>query len=481
MDINVLKKLFLKKFGLDCTETSVLVPAGSARQYIRLGNNEITAVGAFNRDVRENTAFLSFTQHFRQKGLPVPEVYEVSEDKKYYLLQDLGDTTLKDKTDALRAGWDFPVEVVPIYKKVIDELIRFQTEGHQGMDYSVSFPRGEFDKRSIMWDLNHFKYFFLKLSGIPFDEEKLENDFEKLSEKLDKVERNSFLFRDFQSRNIMIHDGKLNFIDYQGGRNGALQYDIATLLFEARTNMNSAVREELLQYYLGKISENAVIPFNADDFLSTYYLFALLRQLQAMGAYGIRGWVQKKPLFLQSVPFAMQNLDYFISKDSAGIREFPELLRLIEEMIIDENLNRPLPVPGEKLCVRINSFSYHKSIPDDLTGEGGGFIFDCRGIHNPGRFQEYKNLTGLDKEVQIFFEEKTEMENFLNDIFSIIDRTLKTYIARNFKNLQVSFGCTGGQHRSVYAAKKLAEHLEHNRSVTVLVEHKGLKDFRPGL
>ena len=297
--------------------------------------------------------------------------------------------------------------------------------------------------------------------------------------KLDHAERDSFLFRDFQSRNIMIRNDTLFFIDYQGGRRGALQYDIATLLFEARTNIPRNIKEELLEYYLEKIYAVKQNSFNREDFLSTYPLFALVRQLQAMGAYGLRGWVEKKPLFLQSIPFAMRNLQYFLDNEKSSLEEFPELVRLIQIMITDEKLNKEIPSGEDKLTVRITSFSYRKAIPDDLTGEGGGFVFDCRGIYNPGRYPEFKNRTGLDADVEKFFLEKTEMTDFLKDVFSIIDRTVKTYIGRDFKHLQVCFGCTGGQHRSVYAAKKLAEYLEHNRLLTVLTEHRELHDFKP--
>lgn len=477
MDINILKDLFRKKYNCECLEIKLLVPAGSARQYYRLKNGENVAVGAYNKDVRENKAFISFSKHFLSRGLHVPEIYHISEDEQHYLLEDLGDMTLKHLSDSLKKGWDFPIEMVPWYKNVIDELIKFQIDGHKGLDYSVCIPRDSFDKRSILWDLNHFKYFFLKLSGIPFDEEKLENDFQLLSELLDKVERNSFLFRDFQSRNIMIRNNSLYFIDYQGGRKGALQYDIATLLFEARTNISSDVRDELLQYYLEGISAIKGNSFNKEEFVSTYLLFGLVRQLQAMGAYGLRGWIEKKPLFLQSIPFAMQNLSYFIEKGIIELSKYPELLRIMKLMVMDEELNRPMPVSGDKLCVRISSFSYMKTIPDDLTGEGGGFVFDCRSIHNPGRYPEFKNLTGKDEEVKNFFRGKTDMEEFLKDAFSMIDRTAANYVERGFKNLMVNFGCTGGQHRSVYAAQKLYEHLEHNPSLTVLVEHRELKRF----
>jgi len=279
----------------------------------------------------------------------------------------------------------------------------------------------------------------------------------------------------------MLKNDEPYFIDYQSGRKGALQYDIASLLFEARTSIPKEYREELLHYYLEKISLVVKENFNKKEFLSVYSLFALVRQLQAMGAYGLRGWVEKKPLFLQSVPFAMRNLEYFLENEHTALSEYPELFRLMEAMVSDEKLNRPMPVMEDRLCIRISSFSYKKSIPDDMTGEGGGFVFDCRGIHNPGRYPGFENLTGLDPIVEKFFIEKTDMADFLKDVFSITERTVKTYIQRDFKHLHVCFGCTGGQHRSVYAAQKLAEHFELNRSVTVLLEHRDLPDIKKQL
>jgi len=476
MQIEILKQLYREKFGIECIETIQLVPAGGARKYYRLRNGDSTAVGAYNNDTRENKAFLGFTQHFLKSGLSVPEIYRISPDEKYYLLEDLGDMTLKGLTDSYRKGIEFPSEIIPWYRKVIDSLIHFQTKGHLGLNMELCFPRDEFDSRSVLWDLNHFKYFFIKLSGIPYDEDKLEDDFQKLAGKLDRQERDSFLFRDFQSRNIMIKNDRLYFIDYQGGRKGALQYDIATLLYEAKANIPDNIRTELLEYYLEKISQLKKEEFNRKNFLEAYPLFALIRQLQALGAYGLRGWIEKRPLFLQSIPFALQNLKHFSENESSALNEYPELHRLISVMSNDPKLNKSVPVKEEKLTVRISSFSYRKNIPDDITGEGGGFVFDCRGIHNPGRYERFKDLTGLDKKTKKFFEEKTDMEDFLKDAFSLIDRTVKTYIERGFKHLQVNFGCTGGQHRSVYAAQKLAEHLEHNRLLTVLVEHRELND-----
>lgn len=478
-ETSTLKKLFYNHTGKECHEVRLLVPAGSPRRYYRLSAENSSMVGVYGNDLNENKAFTGFTRHFISKGLPVPELYDIDESGHFYLLQDLGDITLKNLTDPLRKGWEFPPAVIPWYKKVIDELVRFQIRGHVGADYSLCLPRSEFDYQSVYWDLNHFKYFFLKLSGIPFHEDLLEKDFHNLSSRIDHVRRDSFLFRDFQSRNIMIWQDKPWFIDYQGGRKGALQYDIASLLFEARTNMPEETRHELLEYYLERVQleKNG---FSRTEFLESYILFALVRQLQAMGAYGLRGWIEKKPLFLQSVPFAMTNLRYFINKEPAKLNTFPELTRILELMTDHSGLNKPLPVPTGNLCVRINSFSYLKTIPDDLTGEGGGFVFDCRGINNPGRFSEYTQLTGLDPAVIEFFETKSEMDRFLKDVFSLIDRTIHTYKERGFKNLQVNFGCTGGQHRSVYAAQKLYEYLEHNPGLTVFIDHRELNQNETG-
>ncbi len=476
MEIRTLYRLFTAQFGTECQTSVQLVPAGSARKYYRLSDGQNTAVGAFNEDVRENRAFIGFTKHFRLKGLQVPEILQVDSDEKHYLLEDLGDITLKERIDSCRRGWEFPGELIPLYKKVIDELVKFQVKAHGGTDYSLCIPRDQFDSRSILWDLNHFKYFFLKMSGIPFREDQLEDDFRLLAGILDEVPRESFLFRDFQSRNIMVRDEKLYFIDYQGGRKGALQYDIASLLFESRVNIGPVEREMLLNYYLERISL-LISNFNKEKFLQTYLLFALVRQLQAMGAYGLRGWIEKKSLFLQSVPFAMKNLKYFLENDKDNLNRLPELKRLMTLMSENEKLNRPLPVSGDKLTVRIFSFSYRKGIPDDLTGEGGGFVFDCRCINNPGRYPEYFSLTGLDEEVGKFFDERSEMADFLKDAFAVIDRSIDSYTGRGFKNLQVSFGCIGGQHRSVYAAQKLASHLEHNRLINVLIEHREIQDI----
>ncbi len=468
MDTGILKELFKTFAGKEAGEISSLPPAGSRRLYFRLKHKEITAIGVYNDDLKENTAFLGFTRHFMDKGLHVPDLYEVSEDKHYYLLRDLGDTMLKTMIDNASVDFVFPESVIPWYKKALRELIRFQTIGHQGLDYSLCMPRENFDRQSILWDLNHFKYFFLKISGLPYDEQKLENDFQAFAEFLEGASSDYFLFRDFQSRNIMIHEDECYFIDYQGGRRGPLQYDTASLLFEARTNIPPEQREELLDYYLDELRLQTGI--ERSEYMIYYYPFVLVRILQTLGTYGLRGWVEKKALFLQSVPFALRNIQWLLENKLLPTG-FPELLKVLSDITASEKLKINIPPKKEKLSVSIKSFSYRKPVPDDLSGNGGGFVFDCRGIHNPGRYDEYKMLTGKDAAVQKFFSEKSEMESFLKDVFSIIDRTVETYTEMNYYHLHICFGCTGGRHRSVYAAEKLAEHLKQKENVIVDLEH----------
>ncbi|HYW96663.1 MAG TPA: RNase adapter RapZ [Bacteroidales bacterium] len=469
MDIGQLTLLFREFSGKEPDVISPLPPSGSHRKYFRLTSGVFSAIGVYNDDLNENKAFLTFTRHFLSKKLHVPELYGVSADEHYYLLQDLGDTMLKTLIDNQSDAFEFPPTMIPWYKKALRELARFQVEGHRGLDYSACSPRDRFDRQSVLWDLNHFKYFFLKISGIPFDEQKLEHDFHAFASLLEEADPGFFLYRDFQSRNIMIHENECYFIDYQGGRRGALQYDPASLLFEARTNIPFETREQLLEYYLDEVT--ALTNTDRRQFMALFYPFALVRVLQAMGTYGLRGWVEKKPLFLQSVPFAINNLKWLLG-DNRIPTSFPALRQVLTDITRTEKLLVNIPVRKDKLTVRIISFSYRNPIPDDLSGNGGGFVFDCRGIHNPGRYDEYKMLTGRDEAVQNFFREKSDMDQFLADVFSMTDRTISTYVERNYHHLQVCFGCTGGRHRSVFAAERLAERLKQNPNVIVELEHR---------
>ena len=477
MEITVLKKLFRDHFNSEASIFRTLPPAGSNRKYFRLADeNGNSTIGAFNNDVPENKAFLSLSFHFRSKGLPVPEIFRISDDFKYYLQEDFGDTCLKDLVDKHRNDQNFPGKIVTLYKKSLEWLIKFQTEGHKGLDYTVCMPRDNFDSRSILWDLNHFKYFFLKLSRVPYNENKLEDDFFTLATDLDKINRDYFMYRDFQSRNIMVNGDKLYFIDYQGGRKGALQYDLASILFEARANLPSELREELFSYYFNELLKLGIVNTDENAFREVYMNFALIRQLQAMGAYGLRGWIEGKPLFIQSIGYAIKNLEWIIKECSRNLNNYPELNRVLNEITKNKKLrNIEEPETGE-LLVRIYSFSYFRGIPDDISGNGGGYVFDCRHVHNPGKYPELSHLTGLDHDIEKFFIEKTNMKTYLNNVYAIIDQTVKTYRERDFKHLQVSFGCTGGKHRSVYAAQKLYEHLG-NKGIKAEIEHLELKDL----
>ncbi len=477
MEIAVFRKLFRDYFHKELSVFKTLPPAGSQRKYFRLGvENEISVIGTFNNDIAENRAFLQFSAHFRSKALPVPEIFGISDDYKYYLQEDLGDICLKDLVDKHRSDTNFPDYLVSLYKQALHWLIKFQTEGNNGLDYSVSMPRDNFDSRSILWDLNHFKYFFLKLSNVPYNENLLEDDFITLAKDLDKIKRESFMYRDFQSRNIMIKDDKLYFIDYQGGRKGALQYDLASILFEARTNLPSEIREKLFRYYYNELLSLKIVNTDEIGFREVYMNFALIRQLQAMGAYGLRGWIEGKPLFIQSIGYAVKNLEWIVNECKGSIIKYPELNRVLVEITKNKKLTSINDTETGELLVRIYSFSYFRGIPDDISGNGGGYVFDCRHIHNPGKYAELSFLNGLDQEIDKFFIEETNMVTFLNNVYSMIDQTVKAYMKRGFKHLQVSFGCTGGKHRSVYAAQKLYEHLQ-SRGIKANIEHLELKDL----
>jgi aminoglycoside/choline kinase family phosphotransferase len=466
-EIENLKKLFQIWAGEDVSNLSELPLSGSARKYFRLQSQNRSAIGVYNPDAKENAAFLSFTKYFLSCGLSVPEIYATNENEFIYLLQDLGDTTLYQMVASRETGTLLATELIEFYREAIRELLKFQIVAGRDLDYTNCYPRQNFDRQSIMWDLHYFKYYFLKPNGIVFDEQLLENDFTRLADYLLQAPSGFFMFRDFQSRNIMIKDGKLFFIDYQGGRQGALQYDLASLLFQAKANLSPAFREEMLRYYLDELKLYKSV--DEEEFKSHYYAFVLVRLLQVAGAYGFRGYLEKKGHFLQSIPFVLKQMEWFAGNIVLPVR-LPELETAIQKMTklkIDfpdsEGLNR--------LTVSVNSFSYKNGIPVDYTGNGGGFVFDCRSLPNPGRFQEYKSLTGKDKPVIDFLQDNPEVEAFLANVFRIVDESVSIYKDREFKHLQVNFGCTGGQHRSVYCATRLAGHLLSIFTVNVIQKH----------
>ncbi|WP_282126990.1 RapZ C-terminal domain-containing protein [Marinifilum flexuosum] len=465
---NALIRLFEKWAGDKVVETELLPQSGSYREYIRIIGEKRTVLGAFNADLKENHAFISFSKHFLSKNLPVPEIYHQDDENGLYLLQDLGKTTLFDYILHLRVGEGFATDLVLIYKKIISQLVRFQVEGGEGLDFSACYPRDSFDKQSMIWDLHYFKYYFLKLAKIPFDEQLLENDFQKFSDYLLDAPREYFLYRDFQSRNIMLVNGEPWFIDYQGGRKGALQYDLASLLYDAKADLPQEVRDELFDHYLQEIQK--VQEVDPKAFKSFFQGYVLIRIMQAMGAYGFRGFYERKEHFLKSIPYALKNLETILGRLDLPV-ELTELTKALNEVVGSEFLQQVGQEEEVKLHVEINSFSYRRGIPLDKSTNGGGFVFDCRAIHNPGRYKEYVEMTGKDQPVIDFFKEKSEMDEFLASVYTIVDMSVDKYIKRKFTNLQVSFGCTGGRHRSVFSAESLAKHLREKFDVNVSLRH----------
>jgi aminoglycoside/choline kinase family phosphotransferase len=448
-----------------------LPPSGSYRQYFRLISGKMSYIGAYNEDKAENIAFWEFTKHFYSKNLPVAEPLANDLDNHVYLLQDLGDTTLLNYIQQLDYPHNIRPEVLSAYKAVLKQLPRFQISGGEGLDYSLCYPRHAFDRQSMMWDLNYFKYYFLKLAKVPFNEQALENDFNTFVDFLLTADCSYFLYRDFQSRNVMMVEEKPYFIDYQGGRKGALHYDIASILFEAKTSIPANVREELLDYYISVLNQYISVP--KADFLKHFYGYVYIRLMQAMGAYGFRGLYEKKELFLQSIPLALNHLDWLLGHVQLPV-DLPELTK-VWEYLTESDYIRQLAQNHLLLNVSINSFSYRRGIPADESANGGGFVFDCRSIHNPGRYDEFKPLTGSDAQVQDFFQNEPEMKDFLKDVFSLVDRSVEKYLERGFTSLMVNFGCTGGQHRSVYAAEMLFNHLKdkfNNDNINLKLRHR---------
>jgi aminoglycoside/choline kinase family phosphotransferase len=465
-----LAKLFEDWAGESAVNMNELAQAGSDRRYFRFfSESGKVAIGTYNADFKENRAFIRFTQHFREKGLRVPEVYAENLLNGLYLQEDLGDTQLFQMLPS--AGNPFSRELVDLYKKTVGHLAELQIKGGEGLDYSVCYPRAAFDKQSMLWDLNYFKHYFLRLAKIPFDEQALEDDFQRFCDYLLLADCNYFLFRDFQSRNIMIRDNEPYFIDYQGGRKGALQYDLASLLYQAKGNIPPDIKEEVLEHYLDEVQKMMWV--DRRFFKEQYYGYVLIRCLQALGAYGFRGLYERRDHFLSSIPFAIDQLEQILGFINLPVK-LPELFKCLRLMVESDQFDGfdKKKYANNHLKVNVNSFSYKKTgYPADDTEHGGGFVFDCRFIENPGRYPEYKELTGRDVSVQQFLKAQTVMEDFLLNVFSIVDKAVETYLQRDFDHLDINFGCTGGQHRSVYAAERMAQHLKEKYGVVTELHH----------
>lgn len=469
----ILSRLYGERFGEAPASVLPLEGDGSARKLYRLvGASYETAIGVYGPDAEENRAFLSYSRSFRAAGLAVPEIYAADEEAGVYLEEDLGDTTLFDAVSSARKreGTDFPASMLPVYRRVVEELPRFQVIGGRAVDYSVAYPRAAFDRQSILWDLNYFKYHFLKLAHIPFNEARLERDFKRFANFLLQADRRHFLYRDFQSRNIMLREGEVWFIDYQGGRKGALQYDLASLLYDSKAGLPPAVRDQLREHYLDALAR--LIPVDRTAFLEHYRGYVLVRIMQAMGAYGYRGFYERKIRFLQSVPGAIENIEQILAGEGLPV-ELPELTSVFERICASPTLRQRSARPAAGLTVHVGSFSYKRGYPEDTSGHGGGFVFDLRALHNPGRYAEYTELCGLDDDVVRFLESVPEVEEYWQNVVGLIDTQVNTYLTRGFTSLSVYFGCTGGQHRSVYFAERLARHIrERFGDVNVVLEHR---------
>jgi aminoglycoside/choline kinase family phosphotransferase len=466
--MDVLQQLFEEHFHVPAADARPLQGqlGGSGRTIVRLTGGPFSSIGILSNVREENVAFLEFSRHFRRHGLPVPEIYAEDLSRGVYLEEDLGDTTLFEFLGAHRNGDVLAPEAVAAYRKVVAALPRFQVEAGRDLNYSVCYPRASFDRQSINWDLNYFKYYFLRLAGIPFNEQALEDDFSRLTDFLLAADRDYFLYRDFQSRNVMLRQGEPYFLDYQGGRKGALQYDIASLLYDGKADLPPAIRQQLLDDYLDGL--RSYIKLDRAAFMDRYYAYVYVRILQALGAYGFRGFFERKAHFLQSVPFALKNLRWLKENVRLPI-ELPALMNAIQGMLASEKL-QGFAASADKLTVRIFSFSFRREIPADESGNGGGYIFDVRSLPNPGREERFKQMTGKDAAVIDYLNQQPSVHQYLASVFTLVDASVSAYQQRDFTSLMVSFGCTGGQHRSVFFAEQLAAHLRAN-GVDVVVRH----------
>jgi aminoglycoside/choline kinase family phosphotransferase len=473
--MDVLKRLFELHFHSPVERVLPLQGqlGGSGRNIIRLASEKFSAIGILYNVREENVAFLEFSRHFRRHGLPVPQIYAEDLSHGAYLEEDLGSTTLFEFLSKNRVGPNVTPQAVDAYRKVVAMLPRFQIEAGRDLNYKVCYPRAGFDRQSITWDLNYFKYYFLRLAGIPFNEQALEDDFGGLTKFLLSAGRHYFLYRDFQSRNIMLRAGSPFFLDYQGGRKGALQYDIASLLYDAKADLPPELRQQLLDHYLDGLA--GFVELEREAFLQHYYAFVYIRIMQALGAYGFRGFYERKTHFLQSVPYALKNLRWLLHHVELPIA-LPTLMDAFKNMLASEKLQN-LASEAESVIVRIFSFSFHRDPPKDETGHGGGFIFDGRSLPNPGREERFKTLTGKDAPVVDYLNQQESVHQFLASVMSLVDASLSDYQRRGFKNLMVSFGCTGGQHRSVYLSEQLAKRLRGRNGVEVVVRHLGLENL----
>lgn len=464
---DTLTQLYRQWAGESPVNVVPLTGAGSNRRYFRLSGGRETVIGVAGTSLEENRAFFAIARQLAGQGIRVPEVLAVSDDELCYLQTDLGSVSLYDRIVLCQKAGLWDDETKALLRQVMTDLPAIQFLGARGFDFSVCTPQQAFDRRTVMWDLNYFKYCFLKATGIDFREDLLEEDFQSLADDLLADGTATFMYRDFQSRNVMVHAGRPYYIDFQGGRRGPVYYDVASFLWQARAAFPAELREELLGCYRQAL-ESYCPAVAAAPFRQRLSLFVLFRLMQVLGAYGFRGYFERKAMFVVTIPAAVRELAALLEREPFG--RYPYLVSVLKEMVALPRLAAPAPAGG--LVVKVMSFSYKKGIPDDYSGNGGGFVFDCRAPHNPGRYEQYKALTGLDEPVIRFLEDNGEIGAFLGHVYGLVDPAVERYKVRGFTSLMVCFGCTGGQHRSVYAAQHLAEHVARKFGVRVELTHR---------
>ena len=500
-----LLELYTQWRGAEPANVQQIPGGGSNRTYFRLTDQQgQSVIGVIGTSRDEDHAFIYLTKHFSRLQMPVPKILAASDDQLRYLQTDLGSMSLFDAIRGGReAGGRYTLKEQELLRRTIRELPKMQIQGARDLEFDNCYPQAEFDVDSVLFDLNYFKYCFLKATEIDFHELKLEADFRLMAKDLTSEQSDSFLYRDFQARNVMLdHDGNPWFIDYQGGRKGPFYYDVASFLWQASAKYPHKLRRELVYEYYNSLKNYIEVP-TVRHFVNRLSLFVLFRTLQVLGAYGFRGYFEQKKHFIESIPPAIQNLRELLASSTPW--HYPYLMEILQKLTelpqfqqietvasradgyktTDLNPYKAHPQDGPAtfskydaqgpLVVKVFSFSYRNGIPEDESGNGGGYVFDCRSTHNPGRYEPYKKLTGLDEPVIRFLEDDGEILTFLDSVYKLADAHVRRYIQRGFTSLMFSFGCTGGQHRSVYSAQHLAEHIHEKFGIEVRVEHREQK------
>ncbi|MFM7710274.1 MAG: phosphotransferase [Ferruginibacter sp.] len=452
-------------------DIEAIPPAGSHRRYYRIYHTDgSTCIATWNTDKAENDTFHYFTTVLQACQAPVPVIWATNTDHTLYIQDDAGSRCLLDVL--LNEG---PTEqVLALYRQAVTQLATLQQCVDQQLDYSRCLAAAAFDQKAILADLLYFKYYFLDPLGISYKKDQLFTELENWSHSDAFKQPTGFMYRDFQGRNIQVNTDKITFIDYQGGMRGPLGYDLASLLWQAKARLSDAWKNTLFETYCEQLNKVSNPPVDPVVLQTSYQQCVLLRMLQTLGAYGFRGLFEKKSHFIQSIPPALKQLSNYLAQHPIP-DTYPTLKKVLEAITHEAFQKTFVPIRANEktpLIVRVQSFSYlQNGYPESNHANGGGFVFDCRGILNPGRITEYKTQSGQDKSVQVFLEEHTRMPAFIQHIKDSVGITIENYIERGFEYLEISFGCTGGQHRSVYAAETIERHIRETYGVKTELHH----------